>query len=137
MNQEDSSTDPPSDTLHPAVSSGDFDKVVELKARRELSDREKLYLLKNHFVPSKGYSFPGRIFGRKQRHFQHSWLERYNGLVYSAAVDAGYCKFCVLFARSEAELGTLITRPLTNFKKASEKLNDHFAKRTESSCGSG
>ena len=34
----------PSDSLHPAVSSGDFDKVVELKGQKDLSDREKFYL---------------------------------------------------------------------------------------------
>ena len=56
-------TDKPS--LHPAVSSGDFGKVVQLKAQRELSNREKFYLLKHHFVPSKGYSFPARIFSHR------------------------------------------------------------------------
>ena len=43
-------------SLHPVVSSGDFGKVVQLKDQRELSDREKYYLLKHHFVPGKGYS---------------------------------------------------------------------------------
>ena len=123
-------TDIPS--LHPAVSSGDFGKVVQLKAQRELSNRGKFYLLKHYFVPSKGYSFPARIFSHRQRHFQCSWLERYNGLVYSESEDGGYCKFCVLFARCEAsvkELGILVTRPLTNFKKASDKLSEHFASK--------
>ena len=124
MNRPGSSTGQSLASLHPSVSSGDFDKVVQLKAQRELTDREKFYLLKNHIVPSKGYCFPGRIFGQKQRHFQHNWLERYNGLVYS---DGGYCKFCVLFSRSEAGLSILVTRPMINFKKASEKLNEHFA----------
>lgn len=89
-------------SLHPAESLGDFGKVVQLKVQRELSDQEKLYLLKHHFVPSKGYSFPAHIFShrqrQRQRHFQQSWLERYNGLVYSESEDGGYCKFCVLFA---------------------------------------
>ena len=62
-------------SMHPAVSSGDFGKVVQLKAQRELSDREKFYLLNHHFVPSKGYSFPARTFSQRRRHFQYSWLE--------------------------------------------------------------
>ena len=119
-------------SLHPDVSSGDFGKVVQLKARRELSNREKFHLLKHPFVPSKGYSFPARVFSHRQRHFQSSWLERYNGLVYSESEDGGYCKFCVLFARCEAsvkELGVLVTQPLTNFKKATDKLNEHFSSK--------
>ena len=39
--------------LHPAVTSGDFGKVVQLKALRKLTDNEKLVLLKQHFVPSR------------------------------------------------------------------------------------
>ena len=119
-------------SLHPDVSSGDFGKVVQLKARRELSNREKFHLLKHPFVPCKGYSFPARIFNHRQRHFQTSWLERYNGLVYSESEDGGYCKFCVLFAKCEAsvkELCILVTRPLTNFKKATDKLNEHFSSK--------
>ena len=38
-------------TMHPAISSGDFDRVVHLKAERELTDSEKFYLLNHHFVP--------------------------------------------------------------------------------------
>jgi hypothetical protein len=52
---------------------------------------------------------------------------------YSESEDGGYCKFCVLFARCEAsvkELGVLVTRPLTNFKKATDKLT--FLPRGES-----
>ena len=41
--------------LHPAVTSGDFGKVIQLKALRKLTDNEKLVLLKQHFVPSHNY----------------------------------------------------------------------------------
>ena len=107
-------------TMHPAVSSGDFDRVVHLKAERELTDSEKFYLLNHHFVPRIGYQFPSHTFGKQSRRFQKQWLSNYNGLVYSEVADGGYCKYCVLFAQCEAsfhEFDTLVNRPLTNLKK--------------------
>lgn len=83
-------------------------------------------------MPSKGYSFPAHVFNHWQRHFQSSWLEWYNGLDNSESEDGGYCKFCVLFTRCEAsvkELGVLVTRLLTNLKKGTEKLNEHFSSK--------
>ncbi len=56
--------------------------------------------------------------------------------MYSESEDGGYCKYCVLFARCEPsvkELGVLVNRPLTNFKKATEKLNEHFCSRSRKS----
>ena len=41
-------------------------------------------------------------------------------------------QICVLFASCEAsveELGILVTRPLTNFKKASDRLGEHCASK--------
>ena len=113
------------DTLHPAVSSGDFQA---LKQERYLTDREKYFLMKHSFVPSPGYSFPSRIISGSVRHFQHRWLTSYNGLVYSESADGGFCKFCVLFAKCTStmkELGIFVSKPFTNFKKAAEKL-EHF-----------
>ena len=52
--------------------------------------------------------------------------------MYSESEDGGYCKYCMLFARYEPlvqELGVLVNRPLTNFKKATEKLNEHFCSK--------
>ena len=43
--------------------------------------------------------------------------------------DGGFCKYCALFARcgpTVTELGVLVNKPLTNFKKATEKLDQHF-----------
>ena len=44
--------------------------------------------------------------------------------------NGGYCKFCVLFARGgpTLELGVLVSRPLIDFKRATE-LSDHFHKK--------
>ena len=51
--------------------------------------------------------------------------------MYSESDDGGYCKYCVLFARGGPgiELGVLVSRPLIDFKRASEKLSDHFHKK--------
>ena len=117
------------DTLHPAVSSGDLNLVQALKQERCLTDAEKYFLLKHSFVPNPGYSFPSRTISGSVRHFQHRWLTSYNGLVYSESADGGFCKFCVLFAQctpTMKELGVLVTKPFTNFKKAVEKLSEHF-----------
>ena len=94
------------DDIHPAISSGDFGRVVKLKSERNLTDNEKYVLLKNHFIPAASYKFPcHNIYGQK-RSFQHSWLSKYmyNGLVYSESQDGGYCKFCVLFGRCECSV---------------------------------
>ena len=116
-------------TLHPAVSSGDLSLVQALKQGRCLTDKERHYLMEHSFVPHTGYNFPSRTISGSVRHFQHRWLTKYNGLVYSESTDGGFCKFCVLFARctpTVKELGVLVTKPLTNFKKAVEKLDEHF-----------
>ena len=96
---------------------------------RRLTDNEKFYLLKHHYASSKGYQFPARAFGAKQRRFQVSWLDKFGGLVYSESKEGGYCKYCVLFATCEGSvkgLGVLVNQPLTYFKKATEILLDHF-----------
>lgn len=41
-------------SMSPAVSSGGFDQVVQLKAE-EMIDSEKLYLLNHHFLPGNNY----------------------------------------------------------------------------------
>ena len=117
-----------SSELHPAVSSGDFGKVVLLKADRNLTDHEKFTLLTKHFIPPRSYKFPARPVSGRNRHFQQNWLDQYDGLVYSESEDGGYCKYCVLFARDgpTMELGVLVNRPLIDFKRATEKLAEHF-----------
>lgn len=52
----------------------------------------------------------------------------YSGLVYSENV--GYCKYCVLFGQAPYSVpnfkAMLVTLPLTNLNKATEKLREHF-----------
>ena len=49
-----------------------------------------------------------------------------NGLVYSESTNGGYRKYCVLFARCSpkiTDLGVIVSKSFTNFKKPAEKLN--------------
>ena len=105
--------------------------MVQLKGIRKLTDHEKHFLLTKHFIPTRNYKFPARFIGGRNRHFQHSWLDQYNGLVYSESEDGGYCKYCALFAREAPtlELGVLVNRPLIDFKRATEKIHDHFCSK--------
>ena len=115
--------------LHVAVQSGDLNQVVILKQQRTFTDQEKLGVLEHSFVPPRGYTYPTRIINGCKRHFQSSWLSNYNGLVYSESADGGFCKYCVAFAKggpTVKELGVLVNKPLTNFKKGTEKLDKHF-----------
>ena len=116
---------------HSAIASGDLGEVVKLKSTMEykLTDMDKYKLLTEHYIPAPNHPFPACTIGGTVRHFQHSWLTKYPGLVYSLAEDGGFCKYCVLFSNPEpsvTKLGVLVTRPLQNFKKATEILNDHF-----------
>ena len=122
------SSDP---VLHSAVGSGDFGKVVQLKAYQKLTDHEKLILLTKHFIPRRNYKFPPRLVSGRNRHFQQSWLDQYNGLVYSETENGRFCKYCVLFATESPsmELGVFVNRPLIDFKRATEKLSDHFRRK--------
>lgn len=115
------------------IRSGDFGKVVGVKACRKFADHEKLFLFKHHFVPSDKYKFPIHCMNGHSRHFQKSWLEQYKGLVYSESKDGGYCKFCVLFGRcgpTMKQFGALVNRPLLDFKRATEKLSQHLGKNS-------
>ena len=73
-----------------AVGSGDFGNIVQHKIH--LNDHQKLTLLKKHFIPASDYKFPTRTINKIDRYFQHSWLSRYPGLVYSKSQNGGYCK---------------------------------------------
>jgi hypothetical protein len=116
------------------LSSGDIKLAVELKKKRALTDNEKYHMLTKHYTPDPSYKFPLIAFGKQNRSFQHSWLTHYNGLVYSKHDEGAYCKYCVLFGQRGPTVsdfsGTLISKPLTNLKKASEKLRDHFEGNT-------
>ena len=82
-----------------STSAYDISRAVQLKKSRCLSDAEKFNFFYNHFIPAFNYKFPAKQYGSRQRSFQHAWLKKFNGLVYSADDKGAYCKFCVLFGK--------------------------------------
>lgn len=93
--------------MSPSVATGDPANVVYIAKERPLTDQEKMYVLENSFHPHSQYKFPGRLISGSIRHFQRSWLNKFNGLVYSESTDGGFCKYCILFGAC----GPVDTRP--------------------------
>ena len=87
------------------------------------------HIMKHHFKPSPDYSFPKNANARS---FQYSWLNKFTWLAYSKQENGGFCLPCVLFCSTTvyhgSEPGILVSKPLTNFKKALEILRKHIEK---------
>ena len=54
--------------MHPDICLGDLGLVLKIKFQRNLTHNEKFFLLKNHFIPAKGFQFPSHIFGSRHDH---------------------------------------------------------------------
>lgn len=93
---------------------------------KRLTDEVKYSLLTKCFVPDNNFKFPFTKFGRQQRAFNVSWLTRYPGLVYSPSMDGAYCIYCAIFRPENDRKGQLVLEPFRNWKKAMEKLDEHF-----------
>lgn len=96
---------------------------------KTLSDTDRYDILENMFTPTASYKFPQTQYASFKRSFQLSWLSRYPGLVYSPACDGAYCLYCVLF-KTDCNRRGLVTEPYRNWKKATEKFDEHFLKST-------
>lgn len=90
-----------------------------------LNDDQKYKLLRKHFVPGHHYTFPSTEYAGRKRTFQLSWLEKYQGLVYSPSREGVFCIFCALFG--EKNQGRLVNAPLLDMAHAHQKLNEHFS----------
>ena len=104
---------------------------------KRLSDDEKYELLNNVFVPDDSYLFPFSIFGGQSNHskraFKSSWLKTYPGLVYSPSEDGAFCLPCLLFSTDTDARGQLVKEPFKNWKKATERFNEHFHNKRHNS----
>ena len=103
------------------------DDITDIQSR-ELSTSDKHQILKTQLNPEVGYLFPKGSVGHS---FQQQWLRQFPWLVYSQKESGGYCLPCVLFSTGSyhsSEPGMLVTRPMTNFKKALESLRKHSGK---------
>ena len=89
----------------------------------------KLSLINNHWKPPPNFIFPSSAFGATSRKFCANWLNRCTWLCYSKLYDGAFCLCCVLFGRETGRNGAKLTKlfkePLTNWKSAASKLEEH------------
>ena len=115
---------------HSCLYAGDFGQVpVCCAVGTNLSNSDKYLLLMKQSKPECTCKFPDVPDNHGQnRCFQLSWLQAFPGLVYSPSLNGGFFKYCVLFGKVHGSqpLGVLVSRPLTNFRKATEILKDHL-----------
>jgi len=96
---------------------------------QSLSDDRKLELLKNSWTPPRSYNFSKITFYGKNRAFCFEWLTQFPWLIYSAALDGAFCRYCVLFGhltgKNSDHLDKLYQSPLRNWVSASSKVKEH------------
>ena len=98
-----------------------------------LTNGEKYNLLTKHFQPTPNYPFQRVYSNGCFRQFQYRWLTKYYlWLVYSKAVDGGFCMCCALFASSRNKLGVLVNRPFTAWIKVQKIVDGHAGNKYHS-----
>lgn len=85
-------------------------------------------MLQESWIPPVSYKFP--ISDKRHLSFQRHWMQKYSWLVYSDVAKGALCKICVLFGcnkggRGRQELGSLVTMPFVNWKKALCTFDQH------------
>ena len=98
------------------------------KQSTPISDEQRYRLYTSVWQPGRRYVFPRHNENGKSCAFQHDWLCKYSWLVYSEEVAGGFCLPCVLFAKHSSDFGQLVSRPLTAFTTASNRLREHDKK---------
>jgi len=93
---------------------------VVLFLTRSIDDNVKYQILTRPWTPLPSYSFP-YLTSRNLR-FQLKWMERFPFLSYTEVQGGGaFCRYCVFFAQGKVgkhvNLGKLVAKPLSNFKK--------------------
>lgn len=102
-----------------------------LLPKSQIDDNLKYAVLsKDYSEGLSDYKFPVKQEGTIMRSFQFSWLVKNNWLVYSKSNYGAFCKYCMLFGKStshNADVGILVNRPFTKWKKALEAFKNHSA----------
>ena len=110
------------------VDAMDIGRFVNLK--HAIDDNTKFNIINNHWHPPT-FNFPYREFGKKKEccKFSHSWFTCWSWLCYSKLFDGAFCVSCVLFGnetgRNGTKLSNLFKEPLTMWKTAVSKLEEH------------
>ncbi|KAL4708918.1 hypothetical protein ACJJTC_014946 [Scirpophaga incertulas] len=71
----------------------------------QLDNVSKLNMLENIWKPPNNFNFPLHEHGGHKRRFQASWMSTYEWLSYSKSLEGGFCKYCVLFKRTDSKIG--------------------------------
>jgi hypothetical protein len=118
----------------PNVDPLDIGRFVSMEA---IDDDTKLNLINNDWKPPPTFNFPLTEYGKtcsERRKFTASWLNRWSWLCYSKLHDGAFCLSCVLFGQETGhncqKLNKLFKEPLTNWKSAATKLQDHHQHST-------
>ena len=82
-----------------------------VRSVRSLSVEQKYKLLTEHFVLTSVFKFPKTFDSGCNRSFQVNWLKQYPWLVYSKALDGGFCKYCALFVKDRSKCNVLVNKP--------------------------
>ena len=95
---------------------------------RFLTAEQKYSIIYNHLIPTADCKVPFTLLNNGKKAtacFKH--LESYNWLIYSVSKEGYYCKYCSTMSNftNIPQAQTLMLKPLNNFKKLKEKLNEH------------
>jgi len=108
--------------------------VAAMNANRTISDEQKAYFIK-HRVPGTAFQFPAKQYKDKRRpsgfisrRCCSQWLDKFDFVGYSVAMDGLFCLSCVLFpmpAHKGQRANVLIASPYQNWKDAQADLTNH------------
>ena len=62
----------------------------------------------------------------KERRCQESYLNEFDGVVYSQSLDSLLCKYCILFDNGSSSQSCFIKEGFSTWTKARNRLNEHF-----------
>jgi hypothetical protein len=110
--------------LKPTMTSAEVESVMQ-----SMGSSQKYQLLTNHFVPSSTFAFPKVFDSGCNRSFKVKWLERYPWLVYSKALDGGFCIYCALFAKERSKYSVLVNKPFTKWVKVNKIVSAHASNK--------
>lgn len=107
-----------------------FDIKLYVGQSQKLSNKEKIEYFQKTWTPQSIFVFPTSEFNKKKLKFQLSWLDKWKWLAYSQINDGAYCKYCVIFYKTEGgigsqTLGNFCLKPFRMWYKAIEKFNHH------------
>ena len=115
----------------PNIQQIDFCNITSYSERSKLSAEQKFQILTERNTLPPNFQFPSRLKKRGcQRYFQVKWLQHYNWLESSVMAKGGFCVPCTLFriGSDDIDLSVLVSRPLANFKTATNEFKVHDKK---------